>query len=88
MSDKHASQEPLPGARAQKPKYEAPAIIDLSGSAKGASGDCEHGSSDAQHCRDSASASYSCWAGTVAAHYCETGSTAQWECFTGISPDL
>ncbi len=67
MPDEHASQEPArdaDGAIAQKPKYEAPAIVDLSSPAKGAVGQCMDGSSHID-----------CWSGSVPLIDCSVGST-------------
>ena len=77
MSDKDSSQEPLLDANAQKPQYEAPAIVDLNGPAKGASGDCTPGSSDSNHCFDGTSASWVCDTGFAAGDYCWEGSSGE-----------
>ena len=73
MSDKHVSQEPLLDASVQKPKYEAPAIIDLSSPTHGASGECGDGSSNTDHC----------WSGTSASWACDTGYAAALNCVEG-----
>ena len=75
MSDKHVSQEPLLDASAQKPKYEAPAIVDLSNPTKGACGDCVDGSSDVNHCHNGTSANWTCYTGYAAGDFCETGAS-------------
>ena len=66
MSDEHVSQEPARdagGAIAQKPKYEAPAIVDLSSPAKGAGGYCGDGSGNS-----------TCESGSAALVECDVGS--------------
>ncbi len=67
MSDEHVSQEPARDAGhaiPQKPKYEAPAIVDLSSPAKGASGLCSHGSDDLDECSHGLGAASNCSGGT------------------------
>ena len=71
-------------ASAQKPKYEAPAIVDLSGPAKRASGDCTNGSSEITSCQEGASATWICGAGS-AANECENGASAGLVCNEGSS---
>ena len=73
MSDKDVSQDPSLDANAQKPKYEAPAIIDLSGSDKEAGGICWGGSGDSDDCMDGASASRYCATGFAAVSTCNAG---------------
>ena len=77
MSDKHVSQEPLLDASAQKPKYEAPAIVDLTRSVKGAGGHCVDGSSDSEHCNNGGTAGWICYAGSVAGDFCDAGSSGE-----------
>ena len=66
MSDEHVSQElalDAGGAIAQKPQYEAPAIVDLSSPGKGAVGQCMNGSGH-DLCDHGSAALYECYDGS------------------------
>ena len=66
MVEEHVSQELMRdagGPTAQKPRYEAPAVLDLSGPARGAAGICMDGSSDFEECHDGTTAHYDCYEG-------------------------
>ena len=66
MSDERVSPEPArrrSGLGTQKPKYEAPAVVDLSNSARGTGNGCATGSTE----------DFDCMAGAIAEGECASG---------------
>jgi hypothetical protein len=47
----------------QKPRYEAPAVVELTQSAKAGVGICHNGSGDFMECIDGSAADWDCWVG-------------------------